>query len=324
MNAIELSELLNDLPDQMIVSAYSHSRTGKNPASAARVSAAVSAANSGGHIAVSHKNAAVPRWTIAAVLAACLLFAVGFGAILLHGKQNDLIPQQSQVDSMLDEVTAETTSALTATAKPVTVTTQRTEQANTTTPDSGTTQPVSASITSEASISIETEAAESTAAAAEIQTADLPGTSETAVSSTETETTTAASATTAPREPHKIMQMTSVEEVEREGDRMVGVYERRIAELKGEISEDAPRITAEEVVQMIGDGMDFRAVFQRLHELYPYPDYNGGSGVSNIEYWLDDSGTDFILLTIESESIVHIVHASDGTANVYDILNKRR
>ena len=321
MNAIELSELLNELPDQMIVSAYSHSRTGKNPASADNASAAVSAANSGGYIADSHRTAAVPRWTIAAVLAACLLFAVGFGAILLHGNQNDLIPQQSQVDSMLDEVTAAATSALTTTAKPVTVTTQRTEQANTSTPDSGTTQPVSASITSEASISIETEAAESTG---EIQTADLPGTTETAATVTETETTTAASATTAPREPHKIMQMTSVEEVEREGDRMVGEYARRIAELKGEISEDAPRITAEEVVQMIGDGMDFRAVFQRLHELYPYPDYNGGSGVSNTEYWLDDSGTDFILLTIESESIVHIVHASDGTANVYDILNKRR
>ena len=285
MNAMELSELLNELPDQMIVSAYSHSRTGKNPASADNASAAVSAANSGGHIADSHRTAAVPRWTIAAVLAACLLFAVGFGAVLLHGNQNDLIPQQSQVDS---------------------------------------TQPDTTSITSEASLSIETEAAESTAAAAEIQTADLPGTTETAVSSTETETTTAASATTAPREPHKIMQMTSVEEVEREGDRMVGVYERRIAELKGEISEDAPRITAEEVVQMIGDGMDFRAILQRLYALYPYPDYNGGSGVSNIEYWLDDSGTDFILLTIESESIVHIVHASDGTANVYDILNKRR
>ena len=287
-------------------------------------SAAVSAANSGGHIADSHRTAAVPRWTIAAVLAACLLFAVGFGAVLLHGNQNDLIPQQSQVDSMLDEVTAETTSDQNTTAKPVTVTTQRTEQADTTVPETGTTQPDTTSITSEASISIETEAAESTAAAAEIQTADLPGTSKTAVSFTETETTTAASATTAPREPHKIMQMTSVEEVEREGDRMVGVYERRIAELKGEISEDAPRITAEEVVQMIDDGMDFRAVFQRLHELYPYPDYNGGSGVSNTEYWLDPSGTDFILLTIESESIVHIVHASDGTADVYDILNKRR
>lgn len=314
MNAIELSELLNELPDQMIVSAYRHSRRSGNPASADRVSAPVPAKRSGG-------QNAVPRWTIAAVLAACLLFAVGFGAILLHGNQNDLIPQQSQVDSMLDEVTAETTFPLTTTAKPVTVTTQRTEQANTTAPETGTTQPDTTSITSEASLSIETEAAESTA---EIQTADLPGTTETAATVTETETTTAASATTAPREPHKIMQMTSVEEVEHEGDRMVGVYERRIAELKGEISEDAPRITAEEVVQMIDDGMDFQAVFQRLHELYPYPDYNGGSGVSNTEYWLDDSGTDFILLTIESESIVHIVHASDGTANVYDILNKRR
>ena len=42
MNAMELSELLNELPDQMIVSAYSHSRTGKNPASADNASGSMS------------------------------------------------------------------------------------------------------------------------------------------------------------------------------------------------------------------------------------------------------------------------------------------
>ena len=317
MNATELAELLNDLPDQMIVSAYKHPRRGRAPAPAACASAP--AKRSGGHIAASNRTAAVPRRTVGAVLAACLLFAVGFGAVMLHGNQDDLIPQNSQVDSLLEEVTAAATSAQTATAKPLTVTTLRTETADFTSFTTGTTQPV----TSEASLPVESEPAE-TAAAAEIQTKALPDTTETSASFTETQTTTAVTVTTAPREPHKIMQMTSVEKVEREGDRMVGVYARRIAELNGEIGEDAPRITAEEVMQMIDDGMDFRAVFQRLHELYPYPDYSGGSGVSNTEYWLDSSGTDFILLTIESESIVHIVHTPDGSANVYDILTRRR
>lgn len=68
--------------------------------------------------------------------------------------------------------------------------------------------------------------------------------------------------------------------------------------------------------------MDFRAVLERLYALYPYPDYIGGSGLTNIEYWLDRSGTDFILLTIEQETVVHIVYSTDGTGNVFDILNK--
>ncbi|GEM_PF-2682900 len=319
MNVTELSELLNDLPDQMIVSAYRHSRTGGDAASAGLAAAPVSAKSPGGQIAVSHRTAAVPRWTVAAALAACLLFAVGFGAVLLHGNDDMLIPQNSPVDSMLEEVTAVTASAQTTPALTKTVTTQRTVQADTTTAKAETAQPVTAAVTSEAALSIETEAIESTE---EIQTGALPEASEPAASVTESETTTIVTTTTIPREPHKIMQMTSVEEVEREGSRMVGEYARRIAELNGKIDEDAPRITTEEVMQMIADGMDFRAVLQRLHELYPYPDYIGGSGVTNIEYWLDRSGTDFILLTIEQETVVHIVHGPDGTGNVFDILNK--
>ena len=322
MNATELAELLNDLPDQMIVSAYKHPRRGRAPAHADCASAP--AARAGGQITASHRTAAVPRRTVGAILAACLLFAVGFGAVMLHGKQDDLIPQNSQVDSLLEEVTAAATSAQITTAKSVTVTTLRTETAETATVKTAAAETVTTADTNAESALTETEAEIATTATAEIQTEALPDTTETAASFTETETTTAVTVTTAPREPHKIMQMTSVEEVEREGDRMVGVYARRLAELNGEISEDAPRITAEEVKQMIDDGMDFRAVFQRLHELYPYPDYSGGSGVSNTEYWLDSSGTDFILLTIESESIVHIVHTPDGSANVYDILTRRR
>ena len=319
MNVTELSELLNDLPDQMIVSAYRHSRTGGDADIADAASAPVPAKSSSGQIAVSHSLAAVPRWTVAAVLAACLLFAVGFGAIMMHGNDDALIPQNSPVDSMLEEVTAATASAQTTAAGTETVTTQRTAQTDTATAIAGTTQPVTAAVTSEAALSNETDVIES---AEETETSVLPESTETASTVTEPETTTAVTSTTVQREPHKIMQMTSAEEVEREGSRMVGEYARRIAELNGKIDEDAPRITTAEVVQMVEDGMDFRAVLERLHELYPYPDYIGGSGVTNIEYWLDRSGTDFILLTIEQETVVHIVHDPDGTGNVFDILNK--
>ena len=319
MNGLDLAALLNGLPDEMIVSANTNIYSSAE--SPAEQSAAKNVAVQPEPIEVSAPfRRHTPSVFSGIVAAACLLFAVGFAAVMLHGNQDDLIPQNSQVDSLLEEVTAVTTSAQSTTAAPETVTALRTEQPDTTAPEAGTTLTVTTPVTSEASVPVETESAESTASA-EMQTAALPPETETSVSVTESETTTAA-ATTEPPEPHRIMQMTSVEEVER--NRMVGEYARRIAELNGEIDADAPRITTEEVAQMIDEGMEFRAVLQRLHELYPYPDYIGGSGVTNIEYWLDISGTDFILLTIESESVVHIVHHSDGSADVYDILTRRR
>lgn len=321
MNGLDLAALLNGLPDEMIVSA--NTNTYSSAESPAEQSAAKDVAVQPEPIIVSAPfRRHTPSVFSGIVAAACLLFTVGFGAVMLHGNQDDLISQNSQVDSLLEEVTAVTTSAQSTTAAPETVTALHTEQTDTTAPEAGTTLTVTTPVTSEASVPVETESAESTASA-EMQTAALPPETETSVSVTESETTTAA-ATTEPPEPHRIMQMTSAEEVEREGNRMVGEYARRIAELNGEIDADAPRITTEEVAQMIDEGMEFRAVLQRLHELYPYPDYIGGSGVTNIEYWLDISGTDFILLTIESESVVHIVHHSDGSADVYDILTRRR
>lgn len=321
MNGLDLAALLNGLPDEMIVSA--NTNTYSSAESPAESSNAKDVAVQPEPIIVSAPfRRHTPYVFSGIVAAACLLFAVGFGAVMLREKQDDLIPQNSQVDSLLEEVTAVTTSAQSTTAAPETVTTLRTEQTDTTAPEAGTILTVTTPVTSEASVPVETESAESTASA-EMQTAALPPETETSVSVTESETTTAA-ATTEPPEPHKIMQMTSAEEVEREGNRMVGEYARRIAELNGEIDADAPRITTEEVAQMIDEGMEFRVVLQRLHELYPYPDYIGGSGVTNIEYWLDISGKDFILLTIESESVVHIVHHSDGSADVYDILTRRR
>ena len=116
------------------------------------------------------------------------------------------------------------------------------------------------------------------------------------------------------------MLMTSAEEVEREGDRMVGEYKRRLAQLRGGLADDAPRITLAEVEQMVSSGMDFRAVMTRLSELYPEPDYYGGSGLSLIEYWLDDSGTDYILLIVEQEDLIHVVHGDDRENRRYENL----
>ena len=106
---------------------------------------------------------------------------------------------------------------------------------------------------------------------------------------------------------HKVMQMTSVAEVEREGGRAAGDYVRRIAELKGEIKASAPRITVEAVKALIDSGMTYSEIERKLEEQYRYPDFCGGSGMTRYEYWLDNTGTDVILLGHESEQIIHII-----------------
>ena len=116
---------------------------------------------------------------------------------------------------------------------------------------------------------------------------------------------------------HNVMLMTSEEEVTREGDRMIGEYKRRLAQLRGELAADAPRITLAEVMEMVSSGMDFRAIKDSLYERYPDPDYIGGSGVTRVEYWLDDSGTDYIELILEQKDLVHITHGSSREDNLF-------
>ncbi len=327
MNPEQFILMMNELPDSVIESAnLPHSLPEQKRMRAVSSAPNAAAGQDAGDLPAANAKAeriSVPRWTVAAVLAACMLFAVGTGAFLLHSDRDDLTVQSSQAEPAVPEVTGSITTAPTGTAKPVT--TQRTDRTDITTTGTVTTQTAATADAVTEPPHSETESAEQTATETTApQTTALPQTTEPVPSATEPETTTAAAVTTTePRAPHKIMQMNSVEEVEREGNRMVGEYLRRNAELNGEIDENAPRITTEEVVQMLDDGMDFRAVLLRLHELYPYPDYTGGSGVTNTEYWLDNSGTDFILLTYEYESIVHIVQHADRTADVYDILTKR-
>ena len=94
MNASAFSDLLGKLPDDMLADAFPNARRFQQ--------AADETADHPKKANVLQKNTKpvtssifAPRWTIAAALAACLLFAVGFGALMLHGKQNDLIPQNS-------------------------------------------------------------------------------------------------------------------------------------------------------------------------------------------------------------------------------------
>lgn len=119
---------------------------------------------------------------------------------------------------------------------------------------------------------------------------------------------------------NEVCAMDNVQEVEDEGDMMFGTYERKEAELNGECSTDADRVTVEEVEEMIHNGMDYSMIESKLAEIHPFADFTGGSGVTIIEYWLDETGNDKILLIREQENIIHVADSSNDSEDLYDVL----
>lgn len=250
-------------------------------------------------------------------VAVCLIFAVGFFVFLFQRSHDDLSVQNEREDSMILEITTASGTRLPEAVK----TTEKHTTVSYTDTTGTSTEAVNAAETDLIVYSITTESD---------ATLSILSTTDTITQEIRTElttlTTTAESTaitTTKVVVPHMIMSMT-LEEVEhegeiREGPVMFGSYERRIAQLKGLLAEDAKRISVDEVRQMLNSGMCFDEVLKAIYEQYPYPDYIGGSGLTLIEYWLDDSGNDYILVAVESESIDHIIHNDDGS-DIYDAI----
>jgi len=121
---------------------------------------------------------------------------------------------------------------------------------------------------------------------------------------------------------NSVYSMDNIKDVELEGEIMFGVYERKIAELNGEISVDSPRINLGLVKSWINDGMNYVDIENKLEEEYSFPDFVGGSGVTKIEYWLDETGNDKILMIREQENIIHVLDSSNNDKDIYDVLMK--
>ena len=79
-------------------------------------------------------------------------------------------------------------------------------------------------------------------------------------------------------------------------------------------------VSSDEVEEMIHNGMDYSMIESKLAEIHPFADFTGGSGVTIIEYWLDETGNDKILLIREQENIIHVVDSSNDSEDLYDVL----
>ena len=144
---------------------------------------------------------------------------------------------------------------------------------------------------------------------------------ETTATTATTETTT----TTATATNHDALseeQEKALAELAEKEHGVFGEFERARASILNKIPEDASRMTLAEAKELVNSSDSFKEIYDKLSASQPYPDFIGGSGVTKIEYWLDETGNDKILLIREQGDIIHKQVSSSGSKNVYDVLLK--
>ena len=115
-------------------------------------------------------------------------------------------------------------------------------------------------------------------------------------------------------------QKAALKELEQKENWLIGEFRRERAVIRGELAPDAARLTLEEVNTFIEDSDSFESVMKKLEDAQTYPDYYGGSGVTLIEYWLDDCGTEKVLIIQEQQDLVYIRLNPDGSENEWYFL----
>ena len=109
-------------------------------------------------------------------------------------------------------------------------------------------------------------------------------------------------------------QKDALKQLEQKENRLFGEFRRERAVIKGILTADAPRLTMDAVSGIIGNAGSYAEIMQKLSAAQPYPDYIGGSGLTLIEYWFDQAGTEKILAVEEQSELVYIcLNPEDGS-----------
>ena len=91
-------------------------------------------------------------------------------------------------------------------------------------------------------------------------------------------------------------------------------FPRAKAEIKGLLTEDAPRLTLDKVNQMIAESDSFDTLFRKITDAQPYPDYYESSGFASVMYLLDDKGAERIRVMLDCGQPPHQI--------IYERLNQ--
>ena len=96
------------------------------------------------------------------------------------------------------------------------------------------------------------------------------------------------------------------------GSHLFGEFIREEKIILGELPPDTARLCFDDVQEILANNTDFQNIYESLLSIAKYPDFVGGSGVTLVEFWLDDYGTEKILLILEQEDVISVKCNADG------------
>lgn len=92
----------------------------------------------------------------------------------------------------------------------------------------------------------------------------------------------------------------------------IGDFQRRTLELLGALDESTPRITAEQVDEILQSNATPEEMIAKINEIHGYPDYIWRGDPGSCAYWLDEKGSDKIIIDGEAMFFRSKVY-DDGT-----------
>ena len=116
----------------------------------------------------------------------------------------------------------------------------------------------------------------------------------------------------APDDTMSTEQQEQLAALKEKGSHLFGEFIREEKIILGELPPDTARHCFDDVQEILANNTDFQNIYESLLSIAKYPDFVGGSGVTLVEFWLDDYGTEKILLILEQEDVISVKCNADG------------
>ena len=116
----------------------------------------------------------------------------------------------------------------------------------------------------------------------------------------------------APDDTMSTEQQEQLAALKEKGSHLFGEFIREEKIIIGELPPDTARLCFDDVQEILANNTDFQNIYESLLSIAKYPDFVGGSGVTLVEFWLDDYGTEKILLILEQEDVISVKCNADG------------
>lgn len=116
----------------------------------------------------------------------------------------------------------------------------------------------------------------------------------------------------APDDTISTEQQEQLAALKEKGNHLFGEFIREEKIILGELPPDTARLCFDDVQEILENNTNFQDIYESLLSIAKYPDFVGGSGVTLVEFWLDDYGTEKILLILEQEDVISVKCNADG------------